>query len=82
MDVFRNPWRLNLDGQWASLPYWNGWIRLTFVIATFTLGFGESAGVFISLLALGDLPLALGAILGLPWVLGRSHLALVLNRSG
>jgi hypothetical protein len=67
--------------RYGSFPYWNGYVRLTFVVATFALGFGASAGGFITLLALGDLPLALGAILGLPRVLGRSHGALLLNRA-
>jgi hypothetical protein len=64
----------------ASFPYWNGIIRLIFVIVTFALGFGQSAGIFIVYLALGDLPLSLGAILGLPRVLRKSHLALLMNR--
>jgi len=62
------------------LPYWNGIVRLLFVIAAFTLDFGGSTGTFITLLALGDLPLALIAIFGLPRVLKRSHLELATNR--
>jgi hypothetical protein len=64
----------------GSLPYWNGIIRSIFVIAALSLDFGESAGTFLGLLAWGDLPLALGAIFGIPWATGRSHVDLLLNR--
>jgi hypothetical protein len=35
----------------ASFPYWNGIIRLAFVIATVALGFGSSTGTFALVLA-------------------------------
>ncbi|MEQ8674178.1 MAG: hypothetical protein RLP44_08845 [Aggregatilineales bacterium] len=66
--------------KYASFPYWNGIVRLVFVVAAFTLDFGGSAGTFVALLALGDLPLALVAIFGLPRVLNRSHVQLLTNR--
>lgn len=34
---------------------------------------------FVALLALGDVPLALGTIFGLPWALGRTHRELLTN---
>ena len=64
---------------YGTFPYWNGLVRLVFVIATFSLNFGTDA-TFFGLLALGDVPLALGAIFGLPWALGRTHWQLLTNR--
>jgi hypothetical protein len=64
----------------GSLPSWNGWVRMIFVVCTFALSFGDSTGRFVSFLALGDLPFALGAIFGLPYVLQCSHVELLLNR--
>ena len=64
---------------YGVFPYWNGIVRLVFVVATFSLNFGSDA-TFFGLLALGDLPLALGAILGLPHALGRRHWQLLTNR--
>ncbi|MCA9610618.1 MAG: hypothetical protein KC619_33715 [Myxococcales bacterium] len=66
--------------RYGTLPYWNGIVRLVFVVAALTLSFGESAGTFMGLLAWGDLPLALGAIFGMPLALGCSHLDLLLAR--
>jgi hypothetical protein len=64
---------------YGTFPYWNGIVRLVFVVATFSLNFGSDA-TFFGLLALGDVPLALGAILGLPRAVGRTHWQLVTNR--
>jgi hypothetical protein len=66
--------------RYGTLPYWNGIIRLVFVVAAFSLDFGSSAGTFAGLLALGDVPLALGALFGLPPALGRTHWQLLTNR--
>jgi hypothetical protein len=66
--------------KYGTFPYWNGIIRLIFVIAAFSLDFGGSAGTFAGLLALGDIPLAIGCIFGLPRVLNRSHWALLTDR--
>ena len=63
----------------GAFPYWNGIIRLVFVIATFWMSLGSDA-TFFALLAVGDVPLALGTIFGLPWALGRSHRELLTNR--
>jgi hypothetical protein len=65
--------------KFATFPYWNGIIRLSFVIATIALGFGSSAGTFALVLAAGDVPLAFGCIFGLPRALGRSHRELLTN---
>lgn len=62
----------------AAFPYWNGIIRLVFVVATIASFGGDEA--FFALLALGDVPLALGTIFGLPWALGRTHRELLTNR--
>lgn len=67
--------------RYASFPYWNGLVRFTFVVLVFTLGFGAQVGSFVILLALGDLPLAVGAVIVLPRVLGRSHVSLLTDRS-
>jgi hypothetical protein len=66
--------------KYGAFPYWNGIVRLIFVAAAFTLNFGGSAGAFIGLLAIGDVPLALGCMFGLPRVLNRSHRELLTNR--
>lgn len=63
----------------GAFPYWNGIIRLVFVAATVSMSFGSDA-TFFALLAVGDVPLALGTIFGLPWALGRSHRELLTNR--
>jgi hypothetical protein len=65
-------------GLFAAFPYWNGIIRLVFVAATILSFGGDEA--FFALLALGDVPLALGTIFGLPWALGRTHRELLTNR--
>jgi hypothetical protein len=49
-----------------------------FVTATILSFGGDDA--FFALLALGDVPLALGTIFGLPWTLGRTHRELLTNR--
>jgi hypothetical protein len=64
---------------YGTFPYWNGIVRLAFVVATFSLNFGSDA-TFFGLLAVGDVPLALGAIFGLPRALGRTHRQLLTNR--
>jgi hypothetical protein len=66
--------------KYGSFPYWNGIIRLIFVAATVAFNFSESTGIFIGLLALGDVPLAIGCIFGLPHVLKRTHLDLLTMR--
>lgn len=66
--------------RYGSFPYWNGIIRLVFAVVAFALDFGGSAGVFFTVLAVGDLFLAMGCIFGLPRTVGRSHLALLTNR--
>jgi hypothetical protein len=65
--------------RYGSLPYYNGIIRFVFVVATFSLRFDESAGAFVRLLAMGDIPLAIGCVFGLPRALGRTHLQLLTN---
>jgi hypothetical protein len=50
------------------------------VVVLLTPGALELGGTFTGLLALGDLPLALGAIIGLPRALGRTHWSLLTNR--
>ena len=66
--------------KFGAFPYWNGIIRLIFVAAASSLDFGGSAGTFIGLLALGDLPLAIGCLFGLPRALNRTHWDLITNR--
>jgi hypothetical protein len=63
----------------ASLAYWNGLVRFAFVVAVFGFGLGEDVGGFVTWLALGDVPLALGAVAILPRVVGRRHLQLLLG---
>lgn len=63
---------------YGSFPYWNGWFRLTFVIAVFAFDLG-SIGVFIVYLAIGDLVLALATIFSVKAASGRSHRQLLTN---
>jgi hypothetical protein len=65
--------------RYGAFPYYNGLVRLAFVILAFTLDFAETAGAFMNVLALGDLALALAVILGLPLALGKSHWDLATN---
>ena len=66
--------------KFGSFPYYNGIVRLIFCIAALALDFSGTAGKFIGLLALGDFPLALGCIFGLPYVLQRSHWQMLCNQ--
>jgi hypothetical protein len=66
--------------RFGAFPYWNGIIRLIFVAAVFVLGLSEDTGAFVVVLALGDLPLALITIFGLPYVLRCRHGDLLRNR--
>lgn len=66
--------------RFGAFPYWNGIIRLVFVVAVFTLGLSEEAGTFVVILAAGDVPLALVTIFGLPYVLRCGHGVLLRNR--
>ncbi|MFT3713254.1 MAG: hypothetical protein QM817_36830 [Archangium sp.] len=63
----------------ASLAYWNGLVRLTFVVAVFAFGLGSDVGTFVKWLALGDVPLAIGAVFILPRVVRRGHGELLLG---
>ena len=66
--------------RFGAFPYWNGIVRLIFVAVVFTLDLPEQAGTFVAVLAIGDLPLALITIVGLPYVLRRGHGDLLRNR--
>lgn len=66
----------------ASLVYWNGLVRLSFVVAVFGFGVGRDVGSFIQWLALGDIPLAIGAVFVLPRRLRRGHVELMLGATG
>jgi hypothetical protein len=57
--------------RYGAFLYYNGLVRLAFVVLAFTLDFAETAGAFMNVLVLVDLALAL--ILGLPLALGNSH---------
>jgi len=66
--------------RFGAFPYWNGIVRLVFVVVVFTLDLSAQAGVFVVVLALGDVPLALVTIFGLPHVLRCGHGDLLRNR--
>jgi hypothetical protein len=66
--------------RFGAFPYWNGIVRLVFVVVVFTLDLPEQAGAFVMVLAIGDLPLALITIFGLPHVLRCGHGTLLRNR--
>ena len=73
-------WLSSSDLQkFGAFAYWNGIVRLAFVVATFVLDFAATMGPFAVVLALGDLVLAIGCLVGLPRALGRSHWALLTN---
>jgi hypothetical protein len=67
--------------RYASFPFYNGLIRLTFAIAAIALDFGATAGLFLGLLAWGDLALAIAEIAGIPAAVKRGPVALLLNRA-
>ena len=66
--------------KYASFAYWNGIIRLTFVAIAFALNFQASVGSFILLLAVGDLPLGLLCVFGLPRALKKTHFQLLTDK--
>ena len=66
--------------KYGVFPYWNGIIRLTFVISTFVLDFPGSTGVFVKLLAFGDVPLGLLCVFGIPKATQRTQGELITNR--
>lgn len=66
--------------KYGVFPYWNGIIRLVFATCTFAIGFGDTMGPFATLLAIGDIPLGLICVFGLPRVLNKSHLQLLINK--
>jgi hypothetical protein len=66
--------------RYGAFPFWNGIVRVTFVVVSVLLDFGGSVGSFVTLLAAGDLVLGLGCVVGLPLALQRSPLDLLLNR--
>ena len=55
-------------------------VRLAWVVATFALGFPASVGWFAAALAVGDLMLAIGCLVGVPVASRRSHRDLLTNR--
>jgi hypothetical protein len=74
-------WLSSFDlSTFGSFVYWNAIVRLTWVVATFALGFPASVGAFATVLAVGDLALAMACLLGLPRELRRSHRDLLRNR--
>jgi hypothetical protein len=66
--------------RFGAFPYWNGIVRLVFVVVVFTLDLPAEAGAFVAVLAVGDVPLALVTIFGLPYVLKCGHGDLLRNR--
>jgi hypothetical protein len=67
--------------RYATFPFYNGLIRLTFAVAGIALDFGATAGMFLGLLAWGDLVLAILEIVGIPMAVRRGPVALLLNRA-
>lgn len=65
--------------RFGSFPYWNGIIRIIFAVTALLLDFGATVGVFISLLAIGDLVIGILCIYILPKATGNSHLQLLTN---
>jgi hypothetical protein len=66
--------------RYGSFVYWNAIVRLAWVVVTFALGFPTSLGWFAAVLAVGDLVLAVGCLIGVPAASGRSHRDLLTNR--
>lgn len=66
--------------RYGTFGFYNGLIRLIFALAAISLNFGATVGLFLGLLAWGDLALALVELIGIPLVLERSPKDLLLNR--
>jgi hypothetical protein len=66
--------------RYGSFVYWNALVRLAWVAVTFALGFPASVGWFAAALAVGDLVLAIGCLVGVPRASGRSPRDLLANR--
>jgi hypothetical protein len=65
--------------RFASFPYWNGIVRIVFAITALLLDFKTSVGIFIGLLAIGDLFIGLFCIYILPKATGNTHFQLLTN---
>jgi hypothetical protein len=66
--------------RYGSFVYWNALVRLAWVVVTFALGFPASVGWFAAALAVGDLVLAIGCLVGVPITSRRSHRDLLTNQ--
>ncbi|TND01805.1 MAG: hypothetical protein FD123_4181 [Bacteroidetes bacterium] len=66
-------------GRFGSFPYWNGIIRVIFAVTALLLDFKTSVGMFIGLLAIGDLLIGVLCIYILPKATGNTHLQLLTN---
>jgi hypothetical protein len=65
--------------KFGAFPYWNGIIRIIFAVTALLLDFKTSVGLFMGLLALGDLFIGLLCIYILPIATKNSHLQLLTN---
>lgn len=66
--------------KYGTFPYYNGIIRVLFASAAFLLGFQNSVGLFIGLIAAGDMIIGLLCIFSIPRALNKTHIALLLNQ--
>jgi hypothetical protein len=64
----------------GAFPYYNGLVRVTFAVVAFLLDFGGSTGIFITVIAVGDLVIGLLCIFLLPIALRKPHKDFLLNQ--
>ena len=60
--------------RYGSFVYWIALVRLTWVVVLVALGFPASVGWFAAALAVGDVVLAVGCLVGVPVASGGSRL--------
>lgn len=66
--------------QYASFPFWNGIIRVTFALVAFAANYWQSMGLFIFLLALGDFILGILTIFIIKKQTGKGFQELIFNQ--
>ena len=65
--------------RYAAVPFWNGVARLVFAVVALGLGYAGEAGAPMVWMAIGDVFLAAGAIVGLPLLLRLTPRQLLLR---
>jgi len=66
--------------RYGVFPYWNGIIRMLFAVVAFLLDFKSGVGLFIGVIAVGDLILGFLCVISIPKALNQNHRRILLNK--